>query len=38
MVALCISDAVARALQPLKFAELRIAAHPDQDGMLALLG
>jgi uroporphyrinogen-III synthase len=36
-VALCISHAVADALHPLRFAEIRVAAHPDRDGMLALL-
>lgn len=38
LIALCISEAVAKALEPLRFREMRIAAHPDQDGMLTLLG
>jgi len=38
LIAFCISEAVANALEPLRFRDMRIAAHPDQDGMLALLG
>jgi uroporphyrinogen-III synthase len=38
MIALCISADVANALAPLTFRELRIAALPNQEGMLALLG
>jgi len=37
LIALCMSEAVAEALEPLRFREMRIAAHPNQDGMLALL-
>ena len=34
--ALCISRATAASLAPLSFAHIRIAAHPNQDAMLAL--
>jgi len=37
LIAICISEAVADTLIPLRFCEMRIAAHPDRDAMLALL-
>jgi uroporphyrinogen-III synthase len=37
LTALCISPATAQALEPLAFAEVRIAARPNQDSLLALL-
>lgn len=37
LVALCISPATASAAQPLGFAEIRIAAKPNQEALLALL-
>jgi hypothetical protein len=36
--ALCISPAVAEALDPLRFAKVRVAAHPNRDSMLDILG
>jgi uroporphyrinogen-III synthase len=36
--ALCISPAVAEALDPLCFAKVRVAAHPNRDSMLDILG
>ena len=38
LVAVCLSDAVAAALADLSFAEIRIAATPDQDALIAVLG
>lgn len=35
--ALCLSTAVARALEPLAFLDIRIAEQPDQDALFALL-
>lgn len=37
MLALCLSQAVAEALDDLDFAEIRVAASPDQDSLMALL-
>lgn len=37
MIALCLSPAVAEALEGLAFSEIRVAASPDQDSLLALL-
>jgi uroporphyrinogen-III synthase len=37
LVALCISPAAADALAPVAFRAVRVAAHPDQDSLLALL-
>ena len=36
LTALCISRATADALAPLSFAQIKIAARPNQDAMLAL--
>ncbi|MGC9953816.1 MAG: uroporphyrinogen-III synthase [Rhizomicrobium sp.] len=38
LIAVCISQATASALSPLSFAEIRVAARPNQDGLLACLG
>jgi uroporphyrinogen-III synthase len=38
MLAACISKATAAALEPLRFRELRVAAAPNQDALLACLG
>lgn len=38
MAALCLSEAVAAGLAPLQFRSVRIASHPDQAGLFALLG
>jgi len=38
LIAVCISRAAAGALAPLVFQEIRIAAQPNQDGLLACLG
>jgi uroporphyrinogen-III synthase len=38
LVAICISQAAAGALAPLSFAEIRVAARPNQDALLACLG
>ena len=38
LVCCCISRATAAALDPLRFQELRIAAAPNQDALLACLG
>ena len=38
LAAICISRAAATALAPLSFAEIRIAAWPNQDALLACLG
>jgi uroporphyrinogen-III synthase len=38
LAAVCISKATAEALTPLSFAEIRIAAQPNQDALLACLG
>lgn len=35
--ALCLSDAVAGALAPLKFRDIRVAARPDQEALFSLL-
>ncbi|MNJ31528.1 hypothetical protein D3C77_261670 [compost metagenome] len=37
-VAICISDAAAAPLRPFDFAEIRIAAAPDEAAMLSALG
>lgn len=37
LVTIAISRATADALAPLKFQEIRVAAHPDQDSVMALL-
>jgi len=37
LTAICISPAAASALEPLKFAQIRVANRPNQDSMLALL-
>lgn len=37
MAALCLSEAVAAGLAPLQFRSVRIASHPDQAGLFALL-
>ena len=37
LIAVCISQATAKALSPLSFAEIRVAAHPNQDALLACL-
>ena len=37
VTALCISQTAADALAPLQFRAVRIAAHPDQDGLFAVL-
>lgn len=37
MVAICISEATAQALRPLAFRAVRVASHPDQDAMLAMV-
>jgi len=37
LVAYCVSKATADALSPLKFRDVRIAPHPDQDALLALI-
>lgn len=37
-IAIALSDAVAAPLHPLGFAELRIAAHPDERSLIAALG
>ncbi|MBI3676335.1 MAG: uroporphyrinogen-III synthase [Proteobacteria bacterium] len=38
IIAACISEAAAKALQPLKFREIRVAAKPNQEAVLALIG
>jgi len=38
IVAVCISESAAAALSPLKFQEIRVAAEPNQDALLACLG
>lgn len=38
VAALCIGEAVAAGLAPLQFRTVRIAVHPDQAGLFALLG
>jgi uroporphyrinogen-III synthase len=37
MIAICIGQAAADALEPLRFKDVRVAAAPNQDAMLALL-
>ena len=37
IIAICISEAAAEALKPLRFKDVRVAAAPNQDAMLALL-
>jgi uroporphyrinogen-III synthase len=37
LAAICISQAAASALEPLKFAQIRVANRPNQDSLLALL-
>lgn len=38
VMACCISPATAKALDGLAFRQVRVAAHPDEDGLLGLLG
>ena len=38
LTAFCISPATAQALEPLRFAQVAVAARPNQDAMLALVG